>query len=142
MTTVRIERQGTGMFAEARVLFPYNAHLVDLIRSVPGRYWNSDDRFWTIPVGEVNATARMFAGAGADVTVDGRPYTEHQTKEPPPRQPPPSGDEIDALFRRLPVQLRTPAFRALAKVLHPDIGGDPGLMRSLITAHEKHKEAS
>ena len=32
-----------------RVTFPYDETLVKLIRSVPGRYWCVEQKYWTIP---------------------------------------------------------------------------------------------
>lgn len=45
-----------------------------------------------------------------------------------------TGGTFAALFRELPAPLREPTYKALARVLHPDVGGDAELMKRLNSA--------
>jgi hypothetical protein len=43
----------------------------------------------------------------------------------------------ELLLHAAPVEMRAPLFRALLKVIHPDVGGSAELTRALIAAYEK-----
>jgi hypothetical protein len=51
-----------------------------------------------------------------------------------------NGEPFVVLFRTLPPSLRQPTYRALARVLHPDAGGDTALMQQLNQANDTTKE--
>lgn len=44
------------------VRFPYDPIVVDMIRDVPGRYWNSNGKFWTIPKDRLGFLLSQFKG--------------------------------------------------------------------------------
>ncbi len=111
----------------AVVGFPFDAEAVEIVRTIPGRRWHPDGRYWTIPPDAVRLAAARFYAAGFDVTIDGRYF------EPNPSRAE-SDDPFVALLRVLPARLRVPVYRALALVLHPDVGGDVQLMRQLNAA--------
>lgn len=121
--------------ARASVAFPYDEEGVDIIRSIPGRRWDSTARYWTVPEDEVRLTATRFHAAGFDVLIDGEMFTPRTSASP--RRTNPLGDPMLAFFRVLPVALRQPAYRALARVLHPDAGGDTALMQQLNRANKE-----
>jgi hypothetical protein len=128
---IRITTHG----GEARVVFDYDAEAVAIIRTISGRRWDPDHRYWTIPTTGINLAARRFADIGFTVTVDGRPWT------PPAPSPPPAraiGSPVDAFYHCLPPHLREPVYKALLKVLHPDTGGDTRLMQELNASRERH----
>lgn len=108
----------------ATVHFPYDEDLVDLIRGIPGRKWVAEEKFWTIPAGAVRGFAYQADACGEAVTIDGEPY------QPPARTSPTNGRSIVA-FDNLPEHLRPLVYRAVAKVLHPDAGGDHRAMQQL-----------
>ncbi|HWT48540.1 MAG TPA: hypothetical protein VN255_08180, partial [Mycobacterium sp.] len=65
--------------------------------------------------------------------------------EPPRADPPPRAEAFTSdtslwakiLFRRVGRERREPVFRALTRVLHPDVGGDHHLMQELNAAREE-----
>jgi hypothetical protein len=124
------QRTWTG---DAVVEFPYDDAALEIIRSVPGRRWNRDARHWIIPHAEVRLAATRFHKAGFTVTIDGHPFDP----APSPPRADIGGAPLTAFFRILPVALRQPVYRALARVLHPDAGGDTALMQALNRANEE-----
>jgi hypothetical protein len=149
MTAVRIVRcartGGSGFWADftddAKVLFRYDLDLIDIIRQTPGRRWNSEDRYWTVPDVEVDDVVRRLRSAGADVSVE-QP-AEH--REPPPREEKTkssSGNPFVTVLGELPSHLRKPMYKAMALVLHPDIGGDTVLMQKLNAAWQVYERSA
>lgn len=63
----RFERHGTRI----RVFFPYNPSALAVVKSAPGRQWDREGKYWTVPFasGSIDALARLhrdfgpFAGA-------------------------------------------------------------------------------
>ncbi len=121
----------TGLL-DARVDFPYDTEAVAIIKTVPGHRWHPDTKHWTISPGAVRVAALRFYERGFAVTIDGRPFSPAAA---PPRAA--AGDPFAALLRTLPPPLRQPAYRALARVLHPDAGGTTTLMQALNQAHKE-----
>lgn len=118
----------------ARVAFPYDAEAVAIVKSIPGRRWDPERRHWTIDAGDARIAAERFVRAGYAVQLDGRPFeatTQQSTRSP-------NVGPFLALFTILPKHLRTPVYRALSRVLHPDAGGDTSLMQQLNQAKERH----
>jgi hypothetical protein len=113
---------------EASVVFAYDPELVDIIRSAPRRRWDKRGRRWLIPAAHTHFVADLFHAAGVLVLIDGEHY-------PPPAPPVrPASNPVANLLDALPEHLRRPALRALARVLHPDTGGDTDAMRLLTDA--------
>ena len=124
---VSITRQGLN----ANVQFAYDADLVDLIRSVPGRHWRADMKRWTIPAAQINGAAALFDDAGCTVTVDGNVWTppaQHRGTVPSSRV-----ELIARMFEAIPDRLTPATHRALIRVWHPDTGGDHQLAQDLNT---------
>jgi hypothetical protein len=118
---------------DARVVFAYDAEAVDIIRTIAGRIWNPEGRYWAIPVDAVNLAARRFTDAGFDVAVDGKPWTPTASSSLA------IGSPVDVFYYGVPPRLREAVYKALVRVLHPDAGGDTRLMQELNASRERHR---
>lgn len=49
------------------------------------------------------------------------------------------GSWVEVMFRELPPHLRTPVYKALARALHPDHGGDNRLMQQVNDEYAYHQ---
>ena len=125
MTTVHFTRDGH----TAHVTFTYDVRAVEIIKSIPGRRYDPRRKRWTIDVTTVRHAVERFTNAGFTVTAD---KASHATTSP-------NTNAIGALFEKLPPRLRTDAYKSLARVLHPDVGGDTVLMQQLNDAYEGHR---
>lgn len=69
MTRIRIEQGEPGW---VKVLFPYDPVLVDKIKTVPGRQYNYDEKYWSVPFSEriESQLANLFSPE--DVGIDPR----------------------------------------------------------------------
>ena len=98
----------------------------DQAKALPSARWDSELKCWRI--------SNLFRNE-AQRLVDNLNGT---TQPPPPSTTPPANstlaDAFRTLFRLLPEQLRAPAYRALAKALHPDTGGDETATKALTAA--------
>ena len=56
---------------EAVLRFPYDDDLRLLLRAIPGRRWDPEDRAWRIPLDpdRAEALARLIVGLGVEPTV-------------------------------------------------------------------------
>lgn len=160
MAVVRIEVDSL----TAKVFSPYAPERVEVIKSIPGRQWSGDGKFWRIPVTQVPALKVALEVIGDQVVIVGQ-------TEQPPRQ---SGDDGEArrlraentrlerengrlrqeaqrlrneaaarksnwaetLLSKLGPEQAERAYKRLASVLHPDVGGPDELMRDLNVAHD------
>ncbi len=123
--TVRIAQHAHA----ATVTFDYDPEAVDIVKTIAGRQWDSRQRHWTIAASSVPLAAKRFTHAGFTVLVDGRPWTPTAAL---------NGTSVfPALFAYLPTQLRGTTYKALARVLHPDVGGDNALMQALNDAYKE-----
>jgi hypothetical protein len=120
------------------VRFQYNADLVELLKTaVPShaRDWNPATKEWTIRATHAEQLASALRATGHKVLGLDPPRTD-----PPPRannSTPDTAQWAKLLFRRIGPNHRDPVFRALTKVLHPDVGGDHSLMQELNQAREQ-----
>ena len=112
----------------ARIFAPYE--LRELIKTFPGRRWHPDQKCWSVPAETVDALADAFRAAGQRVffTVGG---TDDRR---PPSPSTPTRTWAEHLFVAVGPARADATFRAMAKVLHPDVGGDTTLMQQLNTA--------
>jgi hypothetical protein len=108
------------------VEFRYDPRAVEIMKSVPVHRWSRLDKQWTTETTWVELLCKRFTDAGYLCAVDGELWT--------PPDPKAFAEPLQALFDALPARLRTPAFRALSKVLHPDTGGDDQWMKQLLKA--------
>jgi exodeoxyribonuclease VII large subunit len=59
----QVFHDGQGAF---RVRFPFDRRLVDLVKELPGRRWNADGKYWSVPDGEVVAVVDLLGPEGFD----------------------------------------------------------------------------
>jgi hypothetical protein len=120
---------------KSRIFAPYEAR--ELIKSFPGRRWDPSVKCWIVGTLFVDQLAAGLRAAGCEVFVtrpDGTPWTSGQQSAGRRAQPGPGW--ADAVLAAVGPQRRDKVFAAFAKVLDPDVGGDPALMRELLTARE------
>ena len=119
-----------GQTGRVIVRFAYDPDLVVAIKSaVPAyaRSWDPDGRRWLVEVtyvDDVTAEARHLG-----YRVDDRRTTSRERRR---TTSPPTVGWADALFQAVGPDLAEPVFRALTRVLHPDLEtGDTRLMQEL-----------
>lgn len=52
------------------IAFPYDAHLVDAVRAIPGRRWEPNRRIWVVPRGNAQALAIRALGMTAEADAE------------------------------------------------------------------------
>jgi hypothetical protein len=122
---------------DARVEFPFDDEARLVIRTIPGRRWEPEGRYWVINKALIDLVAKRFTDASFPVTVDGVPWQPPAASSSPP--PPRNGSRppIDAFLCSVPPHLVEPVYKALVKVLHPDHEGDLALMQALNAVHDR-----
>lgn len=115
---------------DARIFSPFAAK--DSVKALPGAHWDSGQRCWVILADYARLAADELRLAGYQVTV------KDQSR---PRPPAPDSIRVnepwEAMFLATPRPLREKAYKALARVLHPDTGGDVAAMQALTQAYAK-----
>ncbi|MGE0881535.1 MAG: hypothetical protein AB7L13_23925 [Acidimicrobiia bacterium] len=117
---------------ELVVSFDYDAHAVRAIKRLPNRHFNGDDKTWRVPSWALPDVVRALESVG---------FVVHRPPTASVRVQHPSGQWAELLFTAIPEHLREPVFKALVRVLHPDIGGDTRLTQDLNEAWRKAKAA-
>lgn len=117
--------------AEIVLISPYEAK--DLIRTIPGRRWDKTRKVWTAPATALDVVLDVLDDWPGGVRCKARhtPGTGPSTA---------SGSWPDQMFDQVPDELHGALYRALAKVLHPDLGGDTTQMQALTTSWARHQE--
>lgn len=59
---------------ELRILFPYDKSLLALVRELPGRRWNADDKYWSVPTRHVGEAVKQLLPHGFSPSEDLREY--------------------------------------------------------------------
>jgi hypothetical protein len=108
--------------------FSYNPAALAALRNctpATARTWDPDDKLWSVSEPYVDRVLRALQPhVGPIETADlRRPNLKPGV--------PGKANWAHALYDALPDHLKQPAFRALTKVLHPDIGGDLKLAQQL-----------
>jgi len=57
----QVSHDGAGRL---EVRFPFDRALVDLVKSLPSRRWNADDKFWSVPDSDVIPLVELLLGRG------------------------------------------------------------------------------
>jgi hypothetical protein len=122
---------------------PYKAEFVsDLKAQIParGRKWDPATKLWIIEPNYHSLALRLAKHHYNKVILkDTHGYHSDETPEP---KKPRDADWAAAMFAAVPEQLHQPLYRAISKVLHPDIGGDPENMKTLTRAYDKRETAA
>lgn len=122
MITITIKRLDS---IDAAVMSPFIAK--DDVKAIMGARWSKDLRVWLIPTSTVYDAVEELRDLGYVVHLAGfRTVATPQVNEP-----------WEAMFSAVPVALRARTYRALVKVLHPDVGGDPDALQALTAAFSK-----
>jgi hypothetical protein len=107
---------------------PYEAR--EIVKSIPGSRWDPGRKVWTVPTDSIRLAVSILESYGATVHVLGdAPGTPRESRKPP-------ADWATALFKAAGPDLGERIYRALARVLHPDCGGDTELMQALNRARD------
>ena len=139
MTTPQIQRRWDGAVT---LTFPYDAYLVDALKvAIPGhaRAYDPAAKSWTITPAYAHVAARLMHDVFPDVETVGA------TNPPPFDHGRPARDDPWATLHLLPSappELVSAAHRCLAKLTHPDVGGDTALMQRINGAVESIREVS
>jgi hypothetical protein len=120
---------------------PYRPLFVEQFKAeIPGwaRRWDPARKSWTVDLffrTEVLDLCRMHFSQV--LTDDCRTRQQQRQRTSGGHAP----DWATELFAALPEHLHQLVYRALAKTLHPDIGGDPNAMKVLTAAYDKRSAA-
>ena len=122
---------------QAKAYVPYD--LKEIVKSFPGKRWDSVGKHWSIPLEFVQPLAEALRAAGCEVFItrpDGTPWTSGSTSHG--TRATPAADWADSLFAAVGPDRVDLVFRALSKTLHPDAAaGDTVLMQQLNAARER-----
>ena len=112
-----------------RISFAYDPELVEWIKSIPrqNRTYEADTKTWIVDRKYAEGFASDLRAAGHTVL-----GLEQHTQSPPPPRRDVTVTWADTLMSRCnSEELREKCYRALAKCLHDDLGGDGRLMQEL-----------
>lgn len=139
------------------IAFSYDPKLVTLLKdTICFRYWNKGRKVWivernVISQGDIAAFIQLAEKLSHKV-VDRRTkesfdftrnYRKKKAPPPPPPPPPPlkgADTWADTLFRAVGPDREEVVFKALTKILHPDVKtGDEKLMKQLNQARDSRR---
>lgn len=118
---------------------PYNAGFVAALKSmIPWdcRDWDQERKVWSVDAIYANEAIRIVTSWYADVQV-----IRYQASAPPP--PPSSSSDPFRILHLLPSApgpLIHAAYRTLARLYHPDTGGDTTTMQRINAAYDRLKD--
>ncbi|MFI6477384.1 hypothetical protein ACIBH1_05590 [Nonomuraea sp. NPDC050663] len=131
MPLVRIVVDGS----EALVRSPFEAK--DLIKSMPDRKWSPADKAWVIPADDVVDLQAVLSASGYQVIVTHKQKAKQERREQPRTGRSTNQTWADLMLASLTPDLAEKAFKALTRVLHPDIGGSTEAMQILNAARDR-----
>ncbi|WP_193318250.1 hypothetical protein [Nonomuraea phyllanthi] len=121
---------------QALVYSPFDAK--DLVKSMPDRKWSPGDKAWIIPAYDVDDLKAVLEASNYTVVITHKQQTkQEQRQEPPPKSGRGVQTWADLMFTALPDPLAEKAFKALTRVLHPDVGGSTEQMQILNAARDR-----
>lgn len=130
MSTIRATPDTGG----TRLTFPYDPDVIALVKTVPGhrRRYSATTKAWWIASTEITSLIGVLESAGHRVVG----WTATSTPPPPPRS---TGQNwADTLLTAVGPTRTEAVFRALTKVLHPDVAtGDTVLTQQLNSARDR-----
>lgn len=122
IVTITVKADG-----EALVRSPYGAK--DLIKGMPDRRWSKSGKYWVVPARDVPILRTVLETAGYHVIV---------TQPEQPGEPhAPGRSWAELMFSDLGPDLGEKAYKALVRVLHPDVGGSTAAMQGLNQARDR-----
>ncbi|GAC1569975.1 MAG: hypothetical protein NVS3B18_01640 [Candidatus Dormibacteria bacterium] len=128
-------------FDHAHVFAPYEMR--ELLKSFPcsERKWSPTERCWVVSGWIVNPMADALRAAGCTVYVtraDGSPYEQPKPGGTHGRRATPAPDWASVLLNAVGSDRRERVYRALSRVLHPDVEtGSHELMQQLNAARDR-----
>lgn len=145
--TILFEKRGS----RYSVRFPYHAQLVEMCKTVPSwaRSYDPPTKTWTFEREYAHSLAADFRAVGCKVI--GLDAEQERARKAPPPPPPraveaPQASQWAAMMLaradELDADLAKSLFRAIAKVLHSDVGGDHVMMAELNVARKARNEAA
>jgi hypothetical protein len=117
--------------------FPYNGRLVELLkRKIPSyaRQYAPDDKTWTVAAPYAEFAVDLLRRHFPDPRIE-RPGTRPDLHPSSAARP----FAVLHLLPSAPPDLIEGAYRILARLHHPDVGGDPEAMRALNEARDALK---
>lgn len=119
----------------ALVHSPFDAK--DLIKSMPDRKWSPADKAWVIPDYDVDDLKAVLEASNYTVVITHKQQAKQEQRQEPPKTGRGAQTWADLLFGSLTPELGEKAFKALTRVLHPDIGGSTEAMQILNAARDR-----
>ena len=123
--------------------FPYHAELVEALKSeLPShaRRWDSERHAWRVTSEWYEAALDVLEEFGFNC--DALPAPRQRQQAPPPRSatPPPLSERARAaaelgVREDAPAEVVAAAYRAMAKLRHPDTGGNVAAMQRINAAY-------
>lgn len=124
------------------IRFPFDREMIAAVKRVPTTRWDPARKVWTASVAVAAALRVALRKWDADILWLGIDCPPFPSANRPGGQQHGGGDWAAALFAAVGPSRADAVFRALSKVLHPDVAtGDGGLMRELLAARETRKAA-
>jgi hypothetical protein len=123
----------TSSYGLADVSFKYDPDIIAMVKAIPSKAYVPEGKYWTIWATHVPTLANLLTSKGHTVSVNGEHWIRQGPKTGPfdtgTRQA--SGNPFKDFMASIPEQYRGKAYQALARVFHPDTGGDVTLMQKL-----------
>lgn len=150
MPTVRIEVDHD----IGKVYSPWGEQRVATIKRMPDRVWRDDGRYWEVPARGIPALKKALEADGDSVIVTThdaeRKRWDAERKQLEVERQRLQQEVIglkskaaagtrtwaEELLGRLTPEQADQVFKALTRVLHPDVGGNGGLMKQLNVARD------
>ena len=117
---------------ELHIKSDYSTEFVTLVKGIPGARWLPEVKVWTVPQYRAEALAQILAQCYGEVEWD-VPDTKVEAG--------PLSEVYAALclLPGAPVQVVDAAYRAMAKLHHPDAGGEPVKMAHINLSYQAIK---
>lgn len=118
-----------------QVFAPFEAK--DLIKTLPygTRKWDQASRCWLVDTSAVSTLIGLLKAADYQVVEPGKTRSSDSSSRVV--RPAKSGTWADEMFAALAPAQAARAYKALARALHPDLGGDGAAMQQLNAARDR-----
>ncbi len=139
MTSARMTRTADGL--SYRVTFPFDRIFVDAIKAdVPphSRTYDPDEKAWYIAVAYQRIIRQLLEAVFIEVEVSD--FGRHESRRAEPDVGGRTEFHVLHLRESAPPELVEAAFRCLARIHHPDRGGDTATMQAINSAYAALKE--